>query len=138
MKKQTKKKPGRPKKIKSDVWTSGCSKHKETGVEVHFNNSGGRWWLNQADEVGLEKEGFRLSRPDGQWSRMLGDHINYAFIPCNSMQEGLDAFRRATQYTGRELGCFSCCGPPFSFTFYKNGEQQEYWSPSAPDEGSDY
>jgi hypothetical protein len=111
-------------------WTSSYCNHTETGVVIRFNNSGGRDWLNKEDEKALVKEGFRL------------DHYDYgrlsaAFLPNANMRQALEAFRRATKYTGSELGC-NCCGVPFSFEAYVNGKEEDSYAPSAPRYGNDY
>lgn len=113
-------------------WTGAYCKHTETGVEIRFNNSGGRWWLDKADEKGLEQNGFRLEHDDN-----CGMHVRAAFIPNKNMRECLEAFRKGTKYTGTELGC-NCCGTPFSFTAYVKGKEGDYYSPSYPAYGDDY
>lgn len=90
---------------------------KRAGIQLHCNNSGGRWWLNEKDEQGLIVEGWLLHFTD-----FLGLHIDYAFLPNVSMQQALHSFSMATRYQGTERGC-SCCGRPFSFSQYdENGK----------------
>lgn len=106
------------------------------GVQLHHNNSGGKWWLNEKDEGGLIAEGWLLDISEDSF---LGRHISYAFLPDVDIKQALASFRKATQFTGRELGCFSCCGSPFSFTQYDQiGKSIEWWSPKAPVDGDDY
>src|SRR5215831_16527788 len=111
-----------------EEYNPGCA-----GVELHVNNSGGRWWLDESDETGLNDSGWKINV-----STFLGRHLNAAFLPGADIKSALKSFREATKYAGTELGC-SCCGTPFSFYRYDaDGKQVETWYPEHPKHGSEY
>lgn len=104
------------------------------GVRLSLNNSGGKWWLKENDELGLKNAGWKVNIAHG----VGGRHVAHAFLIGADIETALKSFRQATHFTGRELGC-NCCGVPFSFVQYsQEGKWLKSYSTSYPDEGEDY
>jgi hypothetical protein len=110
-------------------------------VEYSSNNSGGSWWLSDADWYALERAGW-----DVRWQkdeanpifrsddgRFLGALANRATKQFNSLGEGIQEWERITGKTSTELGC-GCCGPPHSF----HDDKGNYYSPDPGVYGDPY
>ena len=95
-------------------------------VEYRSNNSGGSWWLEDADWTALEQAGWkidwakdqevmgRLGRKDGRW---LGALATSASREGLSLHEAVAEWEKATGKCSTDAGC-PCCGQPHNFTLY--------------------
>lgn len=109
----------------------------ETYVEYSHNNSGGRWWLTDADWKALEAAGWKVAwykdqdrkflrpDPDGRWLGALASEARKD--DASSLKEAVAEWERVTGKSSTDAGC-ACCGQPHSFTFYVDGE----WTASGP------
>src|SRR5262249_32761003 len=93
-------------------------------VEYQANNSGGSWWLKDADWYKLEAAGWNVdwvkdwpkdrgfdARPDGRGLGCLAKEATKSFA---SMREAVAEFERITGQNADDEGC-NCCGPPHYF-----------------------
>jgi hypothetical protein len=100
-------------------------------VEYSHNNSGGSWWLKDADWKALETAGWKVDWYAAQdqsesWSRVDADGrrlgalasraslIVHAQTEYQAMTLGLDSWRDAVGQDPDERGC-DCCGQPHYF-----------------------
>lgn len=92
-------------------------------VEYSSNNSGGNWWLDDADWFALEKAGWQVNwsrdkeRFGKKEERWLGALATSASREGLSMQEAIDEWESVTGQSSDSEGC-PCCGPPPSFSSY--------------------
>jgi hypothetical protein len=93
-------------------------------VEYISNNSGGSWWLKDADWTKLEKNGW-----DVRWLGTFASNC-YKEFEADSVKDALrEAIRDWEHIIGKDAsdeGC-NCCGPPHSFSA-ENGKDWEYAS----------
>lgn len=113
------------------------AKREKGYVEYHSNNSGGRWWLDDAQWKALEAAGWEV-----QWAkdhefkakyctdgRYLGALATEATKPnCDSLREAADEWERITGLSSTDAGC-PCCGQPHNFTLYDSDDK---WIDSGP------
>ena len=106
-------------------------------ITYDSNNSGGRWWLTDQQWKDLEAAGWTVhwykdedpTRPfslrtstDGRW---LGALAGSASKDFQTMRDAIEEWERITGESSTDLGCYSCCGPPHSFS----DGVGEYYSP---------
>lgn len=103
-------------------------------LEYSSNNSGGDWWLKDADWIALEDAGWTVEwcrnrkdsffRPDkgGRWLGALATRAEKEF---DSPEEGISEWESITGQTATDEGC-NCCGPPHNFTFEQGGKTQYF------------
>lgn len=103
-------------------------------VEYSSNNSGGSWWLSDADWKALERAGWTVkwladedreffkADESGRWLGALARSASKEFDdPAGAIRE----FESATGQNASDEGC-NCCGPPHSFSWedgYVSGEE---------------
>lgn len=106
-------------------------------LEYSTNNSGGSWWLNDADWLALEAAGWDIEwyedREDrkmldrmkpGQKQRFLGALAGGASKQVSTTNEANDAITEFERVTGQNVddeGC-NCCGRPHYFTLYDDDD----------------
>jgi hypothetical protein len=100
-------------------------------LEYNPNNSGGSWWLEDEDWYALEKAGWTVEWVEGGY---VGALARGASIKTDFPEATIAEWEEITGQNAKALGCYSCCGPPHSFTF-EDGDRYEFYSPSAPDIG---
>lgn len=95
-------------------------------VEYSSNNSGGSWWLKDADWYALEAAGWEVDwlaknpssifkpNKDGRWLGALAMSARRYGV---TLGQAIDEFVRITGQDMNDSGC-SCCGPPHSFVEY--------------------
>ena len=95
-------------------------------VEYSSNNSGGKWWLTDADWYALERAGWSVDwkknqkragggeYEDGRW---LGALATRARREGLSMKDAVAEWERVTGKCSTDAGC-PCCGQPHYFTEY--------------------
>lgn len=115
-------------------------------LEYSSNNSGGNWWLDDADWEALEAAGWNVHWKGEDWGEgtfvdpadaelahpdqllapraklghsWLGALATSAAKEFNNWGEGVDEWQRITGQGAWEKGC-ECCGPPHYFTFYND------------------
>lgn len=114
-------------------------------VEYSSNNSGGSWWLTDANWMALEEAGWKVEwfkdqegffRPgkDGRW---LGALASRASREGLTLGEAIREWEDVTGQSANALGC-SCCGTPHSFSFEGDDGESDYYSPSFPMYGESY
>lgn len=92
-------------------------------VEYDSNNSGGSWWLDDADWIALEKAGWKVnwSRDQDRFGkkeeRWLGTLATSASREGLSLRDAVDEWESVTGKCSTDAGC-PCCGQPHSFTLY--------------------
>lgn len=118
-------------------------------VEYSSNNSGGSWWLTDADWVALEKAGWIVDwvkdreGESARWldkddpTRTLGALATYACLKTDNLREAIRSWEAAVDQQASALGC-SCCGPPHYFSQRKGKEWGDSYSPESPEYGEDY
>lgn len=77
-------------------------------IRYSSNNSGGSFWLSEADWDALRDAGWEVDEP-GMWGEPTG-----AYRFGVSMDEAIDEFDRVTRQYSDDEGC-DCCGPPHNF-----------------------
>jgi hypothetical protein len=115
-------------------------------VEYSSNNSGGSWWLEDADWHALEAAGWEVEwyanrdseffGPD-EGGRFLGALASSATRYGLSLRDAIEEWESITGERASALGC-SCCGTPHSFSYEGDNGDYEYYSPSYPEYGYDY
>jgi hypothetical protein len=96
-------------------------------VNYSSNNSGGSWWLEDADWKALEKAGWKVEwckdkkapfRADknGRW---LGALATHASLKCKSPEEAINSWKEITKQDPWVEGC-NCCGNPHNFSYTDN------------------
>jgi hypothetical protein len=114
-------------------------------VEYTSNNSGGSWRLTDQNWLDLEKAGWvvewnRDRAAKGDWfhvdadGRFLGALATSATREGLSMKQAIAEWEDITGQNSAELGCYSCCGAPHSFS----DDSGNSYSPGAPEVGSRY
>jgi hypothetical protein len=126
-------------------------------VEYSSNNSGGSWWLKDADWYALERVGWKVdwyetsehryqdyskyggkkredTYPNG---RFLGALASSASREGLSLRDAIEEWERVTGQYSSALGC-SCCGTPHSFSFEGDNGEYDYYSPEFPMYGEPY
>lgn len=91
-------------------------------VEYSSNNSGGDWWLEDADWFALEKAGWDVKwfkdEPEGGFrpkeERWLGGLAKEATKEFPDISTAIKEFEKITGEDTSEEGC-NCCGAPHSF-----------------------
>ncbi len=95
-------------------------------VEYDSNNSGGHWWLTDADWLALENAGWKVdwikddpnrSFKDACKTRFLGALATKAYRTGLSLQDAVDEWENITGENSTDVGC-ECCGQPHYFTLY--------------------
>lgn len=90
-------------------------------VEYSHNNSGGRWWLTDADWKALEAAGWVVEWkvPGGfcvdDEGRFLGALATEATRRGLSYEDAIAEWARITMQDPDAEGC-ECCGPPHYFS----------------------
>jgi hypothetical protein len=96
-------------------------------LEYSSNNSGGSWWLKDADWFALEEAGWtvdwfkdqdgegRIFKPDAN-GRMLGALAKSASKETDNPDEAVAEFERITGQNADDEGC-NCCGEPHYFSY---------------------
>jgi len=89
-------------------------------VTLSQNNSGGSFWLKDADFDALVADGWVESDPSlsvGMWGRVAGDLT--LDVPVEAEAAAITIakieFQRVTGQDPDDEGC-NCCGPPFDFS----------------------
>jgi len=102
-------------------------------VSYSSNNSGGRWWLEDADWKALEAASWDVewkkdkvgglggADEDGRWLGALATEASKDF---ETMREGVEEWESVVGSDASNEGC-NCCGPPHYFSG-KNLETGEY------------
>lgn len=99
-------------------------------IRYRSNNSGGRWWLKDADWYKLEKAGWTVAwqkdekssgffkkEPDENGEiRWLGALAVAATFEAETPADAMRSFEKATGQDVSNEGC-NCCGPPHAFTW---------------------
>lgn len=92
-------------------------------VEYSSNNSGGRWWLTDADWQAMETAGWTVEWFSNERSntmirdgRFLGALASRASKDFTSAADAIRDFERLTGQDASVDGC-NCCGPPHSFSW---------------------
>lgn len=92
-------------------------------IEYSSNNSGGSWWLKDADWKALQKAGWKVdwfakekgrlfpADKDGRW---LGGLASKARKRFNNIKEAVEEFEKITGQNASDEGC-NCCGAPHTF-----------------------
>ncbi len=114
-------------------------------VEYSSNNSGGNWWLDDAQWYALEAAGWDVQwvkdDPDGfmrSGDRFLGALATRASKSDVSLRDAIEEWESVTGERASALGC-SCCGTPHSFTVYDADDNWvDHYSPSLPEYGDDW
>lgn len=88
----------------------------QNGVKLVCYNSGGQWWLDYQDEVGLINEGWLINISPSLYTKR---RIDGAFLPNATLQEAKQSFEWATQYKAGVRMCM-CCGDTFAFIEHKH------------------
>lgn len=87
-------------------------------VRYSSNNSGGDWWLTDADWHALEAAGWKVQwvkdNPQYKGDRFLGTLAMYATLECKSVKAAIAAWERIVGQDASAEGC-ECCGPPHAF-----------------------
>lgn len=100
-----------------------------TDVTYNANNSGGSWWLTDADWRALEAAGWNV-----KWHKpFLGASATYATLKNTTMRDAIESWEAVTGQMSNVVGC-PCCGPPHSFS----SSDGEYYSPSYAEYGDRY
>jgi hypothetical protein len=97
-------------------------------------NSGGHWWLKDADWKKLQKAGWKVMwvKKDPlykKWGtiskdgRFLGALAKYASKNFKTLKEAIEEWESVVGLDASDEGC-NCCGPPHSFRGEKGGESQ--------------
>jgi hypothetical protein len=89
-------------------------------VEYSSNNSGGSWWLKDADWYALEATGWEVDwvkdQKDMDGERWLGALASYARKNFDNPSDAIEEFENITGESASAVGC-NCCGPPHSFSY---------------------
>lgn len=92
-------------------------------VEYSSNNSGGSWWLKDADWLALERDGWEVlwAKDEAGFGvkdgRYLGALARSAVSPdVETVGDALRRFEAVTKQTVTDEGC-NCCGAPHSFSW---------------------
>lgn len=92
-------------------------------VEYSSNNSGGSWWLDDADWYALEHQGWMVQwyedEKDGMFvsgDRFLGALATRASKEFETFEEGIQEWENLTGQNAASIGC-NCCGEPHYFTW---------------------
>ena len=94
-------------------------------VVYSSNNSGGSWWLNDADWKALEANGWTVdwynkdhivfSEPNAKGeNRFLDALATKATIEANSVEDAIEKWTTIIGQDAESEGC-SCCGEPHYF-----------------------
>lgn len=103
-------------------------------VKYDSNNSGGSWWLDDADWIALEKAGWKVNwvrdeeicgKREDRWLGALATSAEREGLP---LMEAVEEWESVTGKCSTEVGC-PCCGNPHNFTLY--GDDGE-WIDSGP------
>lgn len=113
-----------------------------TYVEYSSNNSGGSWWLSDADWKALEEAGWEVDwykDEEGSWAdadgRWLGALASRATRRGLSLRDAILEWESITGEDAAALGC-NCCGTPHNFYEYNDDDSMtNMWSPSYPTSG---
>lgn len=112
-------------------------------VEYSSNNSGGGWWLDDAQWYALEAAGWDVrwvkDHPEDYFSsttdRFLGALATSASKSDVSLRDAIEEWESVTGERASALGC-SCCGTPHDFTEYDADDTwTDSYSPSFPEYG---
>jgi len=103
-------------------------------VTYSSNNSGGSWWLTEADWKSLENMGWKVEWFEKDW---LGAKARKASREGLALGPAIIEWESATGQDSAALGC-SCCGVPHFFSFEGDNGETEYYSPEFPASGSRY
>ena len=94
-------------------------------IEYTSNNSGGSWWLKDADWLNLEKAGWAVewakdiksdyfhADENGRWLGALAKRCSKDF---NSPADAMREFEKITSQDVSDDGC-NCCGAPHEFSW---------------------
>lgn len=94
-------------------------------VEYNSNNSGGSFWLTDANWESLERAGW------------VKDGYRSAYREGLTLREAIDEWESVTGQQSNSLGC-NCCGPPHNFSFEGDNGEWESYSPDYPMYGEPY
>lgn len=81
-------------------------------IEYRSNNSGGSWWLEEADWKALEAAGWDVEWIDGDW---LGAPAKVATKDFECEADAVGEWQDITKQNADEEGC-NCCGQPHWFS----------------------
>ncbi len=101
------------------------------------NNSGGDWWLKDADWKKLSEAGWNvhwgerrhddlLSPCQSNGKRWLGAIACKAAKKFDTARDGIEEWESITGQASSELGC-NCCGPPHNFEWVCNDGTTTYF-----------
>jgi hypothetical protein len=104
-------------------------------VKYSSNNSGGSWWLKDADWLALEAAGWKVewhrdredewfkTGRDGRWLGSLAGSASKDFpTPADAIRE----WERITGQDASDDGC-NCCGAPHSFSWDSDDADKNDW-----------
>src|SRR5882672_11349500 len=109
--------------------------YKTAIVGYKSNNSGGHWWLSDADWRALEEAGWKVNwvkdspsikrygglDSDGRWIGALATSASRTGLP---KKMAVAEFEMVTGQFAADKGC-PCCGEPHAF-YYSKFEDDEY------------
>lgn len=106
---------------------------------LHYrsNNSGGSWWLKDADWHALEAAGWTVDWAANEQSpilksaykngRYMGALAVSAHKDFETAEAGVEEWEQATGQIASEEGC-NCCGQPHGFEFTDDSGESHYMS----------
>lgn len=107
---------------------------KKNTIVYRSNNSGGSWWLTDANWLALEKAGWNVDWVKDQTDRLFmkaGEDRWLGALATSASKEGTDPDALISEWesiTGQDSnaeGC-NCCGEPHSFTWYDANGKSTY------------
>lgn len=101
-------------------------------IQYSSNNSGGSWWLSEADRKALEAAGWLVEwsewergRHSWSWSDS-GTPAHYAWAPVGMTEDqACEDFERVTGQSPDAQGC-NCCGQPHNFDDHDAAEAAKW------------
>lgn len=102
-------------------------------LEYRSNNSGGSWWLSDADWQAMERAGWSVGWikdnpepmiPAGS-DRWLGAIATRATIETTDPDSVIAEWESVTGQSASAEGC-NCCGHPHEFTYYDSDGKARY------------
>ena len=79
-------------------------------VRYSSNNSGGDWWLSEADWHNLSNAGWKV-----EFEKFLGAIARTATIEADSLEQAIDKWVDVVGLYPDAIGC-PCCGRPHYFS----------------------
>lgn len=97
-------------------------------LEYSSNNSGGSWWLKDADWYALESAGWVIEwfadsdfHKSERFLGALASHAHKVVGSKTEASEAIEEFERLTGSNASDQGC-NCCGQPHYFTLYNDDD----------------